>query len=142
MREVKGGPGIQVATSGGVVSISATRRTSNAGGEVKFWARIASSNSIASNRWSYSVVEVEPDTAGTFKDVSGGKSVTAYNTIEANNSATGTQGDGTDPANYPSGVTLQPIGVGAVVRVLQTSDCNGATLYLFEVANNPDGSCA
>lgn len=107
----------------------------------RFRARLTGSSSIGANRWSYSFVEVEPDLSGTFKDLPGGRTGTAYNTIEANNAASGTLGSGDDPANFPSGVELQPIGP-AVVWIDEDLDCNDQPIFLFQASNNPGGACA
>jgi hypothetical protein len=107
----------------------------------RFRARLTGSSSIGANRWSYSFVEVEPDLTGTFKDLAGGRTGTAYNTMEANNAASGTLGSGDDPANFPSGVELQPIGP-AVVWIDEDLDCNDEPIFLFQASNNPGGACA
>ena len=82
-------------------------------------------------------------TAGTWAVLTGGISGTAYNTIEASNTATGTQGCGIDVDNLPAGVSLQPVGVGAVVEITPTINCDtGDTEYVYQAMNNADGSCA
>ena len=115
------------------------RSTSN-----KFWAKITGASSIsgADNRWAYSFEEARYKKEGTWETKSGGKTGTAYNTIEANNTSTGVQGDGTNPDNYPSGVSLKPIGTGAIVEISEVVNCDdGSTEYVFQESNNPDGTC-
>jgi len=106
-----------------------------------FWARLTGASSIGDNRWAYPFEEVRYQKQGDWAVLTGGRTGTAYNTMEESNTDTGVQGDGTDVGNYPSGVELQPIGTG-VVEVRSVINCDtGATEYVFSAPNNPDGPC-
>lgn len=110
-----------------------------------FWGALSSPTAIpsTSNRWSYSFAEQEYQSAGTFAAKTGGKTGTCYNTMEANNAATGVQGSGDDVDNLDAGVAMQPMGVGAVVWISPVRNCDdGSTEYVFEDPNNPGGDCS
>lgn len=108
-----------------------------------FWGKLGGATSIADNRWAYPYTEQEYQTAGTWRDKPDNpRTGIAYNSLEANNSATGVQGNGVNASNLPSGVTIQPIGPGAVVWLRPVTDCNdGSTGYVFEAVNQVDGDC-
>ncbi|MBN2293548.1 MAG: hypothetical protein JXM70_14055 [Pirellulales bacterium] len=110
-----------------------------------FKAKITGSTSIGSNRWSYQWAEQTPNISGTWVTRDGGRTSTsidvAYNDFEANNTASGVQGCGVNVDNLNTGITLRPIGVGAVVTITLWTDCNGDIMPTFEHPNQPDGEC-
>jgi len=114
-----------------------------AGSSSTLWAKITGSSLISghANRWTYTVTEQALEKEGRWKDKADGYSGAAYNTIEANNTSSGVQGDGTDVDNLPAGVELQPIGNGAVVRAWRVINCEGAIEVMFAAPNNPGGGC-
>ena len=118
------------------------------GREALLMARITGSTSIGDNRWSYSwesVIGNEQATdPGTFKAAPSARTGTAYNGLEAGNTAAGVQGCGIDVDNLPTGWALQPIGDGAVVALRWVTDCSDprSGWWQFEAANNADGECA
>ncbi|MEM1213440.1 MAG: hypothetical protein AAGI68_14225 [Planctomycetota bacterium] len=105
--------------------------------------RIAGHTAIGTgtNRWAYDLVEVQPERAGRYKDVTDGLEVTAYNRIEAGNDGVGVEGDGTNRDDLPPFMEVLPIGIGAVVRGWPVINCDGDPEWHFEVPNNPGGSC-
>jgi hypothetical protein len=117
-------------------------RLGNGVGQPRIVARITGSTSIGTNRWRYSISEVEYLKDGIWSTVTDGISGTAYNTLEANNSSTGVQGCGINVEWLPAGVALKPIGFGAVVNVTPCTNCETlATEYAFQASNLPDGQC-
>ena len=117
-------------------------RIGGGGASAQMLIKITGSSTLADNRWSYSAVEVVPEKQGRYKDKANGWSGTAYNTIEANNAATGILGSGDNTADFPSGVELKPIGSGAVVPAWRVINCEGFEEIHFAVPNNAGGSCA
>jgi hypothetical protein len=104
--------------------------------------RITGSTSIGDNRWRYTFAEVEYLKKGLWSEVPDGITGTAYNTIEANNSASGVQGCGINVDWLPAGVSLKPIGTGAVVELRKRINCETLeTEYSFAASNLPDGQC-
>jgi len=140
----RGGPGVLIGNhgSGRVVSArdqSIFRRRKSQASIVTFKAEVTGSTSIAPNRWSYSFAEVKYDTLGTYSTLPGGRTGTAYNDMEAKNTATGVQGCGINVDNLPPNWTIQPIGPG-IVTMTEEIDCvTLATAYTFEASNNADG---
>lgn len=82
--------------------------------EVVFPARVHEYTLVGSNKWEYTLVEQEltADGYGGWQDKSGGRTVTAYNTIENPNDGTGIEGNG---AELEDGEVLMPAGLDAVV---------------------------
>lgn len=94
------------------------------------------------NRWAYPFQQVKYDSTGEWAVIAGGVTGTAYNTIEAGNTGSGVQGCGINVSNLPSGVTLQPLGAGAVVKIYRVVNCDTLAIeYTFEASNNADGAC-
>jgi len=116
-------------------------RIGGGGASAQLLIKLTGSSTLADNRWSYSAVEVVPEKQGRYKDKANGWSGTAYNTIEANNAATGILGSGDNTADFPSGVELQPIGSGAVVPAWRVINCEGVEEIHFAAPNNPGGTC-
>jgi len=105
-------------------------------------AKITSSTSIGDNRWSYAFEAVKYDKLGAWTTIVDGLTGAAYNSIESNNDDAGVQGNGVDLANLPTGVTLVPIGVGAIVELSAVTNCEtGAVEYVFQAVNQVDGAC-
>ena len=119
----------------------AVLRFGGVAGQSQFPAKITGSADLGPNRWAYSITEMSLNVDGTFSTLTSGRTGTAYNTLEANNIATGIQGSGDDVSEFPAGITLQPIGIGAVVFINTITNCESADEYLFAVANNAGGDC-
>lgn len=113
-----------------------------------FWAKITGHGGYPDlfNIWRYNWIEVQLNEAGMFTAVSGGRTSVSsgygYNTIEAFNSQYGVQGSGHTTSNLPAGITILPIGVGAVVWLREHANCNGDFEYLFTIGNVAGGSCS
>lgn len=113
-------------------------------GEGGVWAKITGHTEISTNRWSYNLLKQDLKLLGTFADDPAMTAYVGYNTIEANNDGSGIEGSGDDVSTLPAlgdDVELQPIGVGAVVRLRQYVDCDGLYQWLFTVPNNIGGTC-
>jgi len=104
-------------------------------------ARIASTSSLGSNRWSYTCEEVVHSTAGTWTVVSGGASVTARNRIEAANDGSGLEGNGVDRSNLPGGWSMKPISVGNIVELVGPYGAAESEWWEFGHPNSDDGAC-
>lgn len=94
-----------------------------------------------SNRWKYSYTQVVPEREGRYKVPDGAGTGDCYNMVEANNSATGVQGNGIDVDNLPAGYNLGPIGAGAVVVAYLVINCDGNPEIHFEGYNPVVGTC-
>ncbi|QDU33057.1 hypothetical protein KS4_10980 [Poriferisphaera corsica] len=116
-------------------------RLGSLGGKSVFVIRITGSSQLSANRWNYNAVEQVPEKLGRYKDKALGWTGTAYNTIEANNAATGIQGSGDDTGHFPEGVELKPIGSGAIVNAWRILNCEGNEEVHFAAPNNAGGSC-
>jgi hypothetical protein len=111
-----------------------------------FWARISAATATATaTQWTYTFVEIEKTSTGYggWADKTGGRTGTAYNTFEDNNSASGTQGDGVDIDNLAgTGFTLQPVPVRSdPVLVYWIYLADGTIEYWISVPNAIDGEC-
>ena len=108
------------------------------------WVRITGSAYLASNKWTYVGVEQELSN-GVFVDKSGGQTLTdILNAAEANNAATGVQGNSVDQdgVDYPAGFSLRPIRGNPVVQVWQVWDTGlGAYAWVCQYENADDGTC-
>lgn len=106
------------------------------------WGKLGGATSIGDNRWSYPFTQMKYQQAGTWAAVPNGLTGTAYNTIEANNSATGVQGCGINVDQLPAGVSIQPIGAGGIVKITPEINCETqAVEHVFQAVNNADGPC-
>jgi hypothetical protein len=106
------------------------------------WGKLGGATSIGDNRWSYPFTQMKYQQAGTWAAVPDGLTGTAYNTVEANNSATGVQGCGINVDLLPAGVSIQPIGAGGIVKITPEINCETqAVEHVFEAVNNADGPC-
>lgn len=88
------------------------------------------------NMWSYTYTEQKPGAPGLWVDKPGGQSGSnAYNSMEANNSASGIQGNGIDLSTLPAGSVLLPIRGNPVVWATPLVDCNGNPFLSFAAVN-------
>ena len=109
--------------------------------DYEFYARLTTATLYSLNRWQYAFVEVIPNSNGTFNDLPNGITGSAWNTTESQNSGSGIQGDGIDPANLPGGVNILAPGI-PVVKITATVDCAGAIIYFFQLNDLYGGSCS
>jgi hypothetical protein len=116
-------------------------RFGSPGGGAPMMIKLTGASQLLPNRWAYSAVEQVPEKQGRYKDKLNGWSGAAYNTVEANNAATGIQGSGDDISDFPEGVEMQPLGAGAVVPGYRIINCEGNEEVHFSAPNNPGGSC-
>jgi hypothetical protein len=117
--------------------------------ETDFEAKITGATSIADNRWEYAWTEQRRTSSG-HEDLPDGRtdaddgSAKAINGMEANNAATGIQGNGIDfddPDTPSSVVEIQPIATGAVVRMFVGVDTDGAATFTFYAPNGIKVTC-
>ena len=116
-----------------------------------FVAKIDSSTALSgeSNRWEYDFTEqiAQDFSSGSknynFTDKTGGVSDKAFNIMETNNTASSMKpGVDLSAADFPSGMSVQPIADDSLVFVRSYRDDQGKTLYLFQADNAIDGSCS
>jgi hypothetical protein len=104
-----------------------------------FWVRIASSSPVTDqpNHYVYTGQRQIPYTPGLWQDdPDNATPVTAiYNTMEANNSDSGVQGNGTDLADYPDGTTIPPLRGNPVLWCRPGVDCYGNPEYWVSAPN-------
>lgn len=105
----------------------------------QFWVKITGATLITANRWSYTWTEQQPGAAGLWVDKPSGRTSSSsglgYNSMEANNAATGIQGSGDDLATFPSGTVLFPIRGNPVVEGTLLKDCDGVAFFSFAAVN-------
>lgn len=101
-------------------------------------------------QWTYQGILQAPDTsvgnAGQFVDVvdSDDEPVQTdmiYNTCEANNTASGVQGNSINSATLPAGFSIQPIRGYPVLPARKVTMVNGDPAYLVTYPNAVDGVC-
>lgn len=112
-------------------------------GGAMIWVKITGATLIsgAANRWEYTWVEQVPGSAGAWSDKEGGltsadSEIPGYNSVEANNSASGVQGNGIDVDTLSAGFSIQPIRGNPVVK---GTFINGQ--LIFSQVNAVDGEC-
>lgn len=114
---------------------------------LEFWAGITGASLISGqhNRWECSWVEKIVNKVGSFQDKPAGRTSAStgwklYNSIEANNAETGTQGNSVNLDLLPDGTTIQSIRGAPVVRVRHEWNCdNESELYVcYENGLQPD----
>ena len=114
-----------------------------------FWAKITGSAALSGtdNRYKYAWTE-QARTATGWTTPTGSRSGTtsdgyALNSVEANNDATGAQGNSIDidGADFPAGFTLQAVRGDPVVRMWQETADDGSVAFSFEYTNSVDGTC-
>lgn len=98
-------------------------------------------------KWDYPLVEIDdtqwqPD--GSPVPLAGGRVVNGRNDVECQNPASGVgtmgSGNGISTEEFDGGIMEQPIPPLGVVKVRQTTDCNGLIVYRF-AAWNKKGDC-
>lgn len=111
------------------------------GGSALRFARVSSSVSAGTNKWTYTGVPVEQTVAGYggWTDVVGGASFDFRNLIEDGNTGTGVEGHGVDVggASYPADFDPQPIPDGTIVQVFLST----LGEYWAQYENADDGEC-
>lgn len=116
-----------------------------AGGPPQLWIKITGSSSIGDNRWSYAWAEQTYQQAGQWQDTPDGRTSgtdgPAFNTIEANNTGSGVQGNSVDVDDLPTGFDLSPVAGGPVVLAHSVVNCNGVSEILFSYENGVTGTC-
>lgn len=147
---------LTTVSSGGAAQVLWTEELDTSSGPATGWAivrfgspgdgapmmiKLTGASQLLPNRWAYSAVEQVPEKQGRYKDKLNGWSGTAYNTVEANNAATGIQGSGDDISDFPEGVEMQSLGAGAVLPAYRIINCEGDEEVHFSAPNNPGGSC-
>jgi len=105
--------------------------------ETVFPARIHEYTLVGTNKWEYTLIEQEliADGYGGWQDKSGGREVTAYNTVEDPNDGTGIEGNGAD---LEDGEVLMPAGLDAIVYCEERLFGSGETpskSYWFQYEN-------
>jgi len=114
----------------------------------EWWGEITDSDEFATNRWDYEVEE-RVRTATGWEAPDDPRVLTAYNSLEANNSGSGVQGNGIDLDGQiftdNSSLEIMPAPQGAIVRVYEEwyVDADGVeSAYVsFQFANPVDGTC-
>ena len=135
------GEGRATMTAGG------TRLVFEAVGEWVRWVKVTSSTLIsgADNRYAYDWIEQEPERQGLWRDLQGGLTsadegfASAYNSIEANNSASGVQGNSIDLDTLPGTYSILPVQGNPVVRLYRKMNCDGLMEYFFSYENATGG---
>jgi hypothetical protein len=108
----------------------------------QYWIEITGSEPIAgaNNRYTYGWEIRVPNRHGTFKapaepETSGTTGVPAYNTVEANNSGSGVQGNSADLDVLPVGVSIKPVSGHPVVKAYPIVNCDGDPEMVFSYEN-------
>jgi hypothetical protein len=108
-----------------------------------FFAKLTGNSRDGGNwRWTYQFQEVSKTTAGFggWTPLGGGRSGSAFNTLESLNGASGILGNGVNTANLGN-LTPQPAPTGFVVRMYPVL-VGSVPEYEFEYCNGIDGSCS
>lgn len=109
-----------------------------------FWAKVDSSSQDGTNkRWAYTFTEVEKTSAGYggWAVKSGGRTGTAYNSIEDQNGATGTWGNGVASTNLTGTITIKAAPNSTRIWLVPVALTTGAIEYWFSYENGVDGAC-
>jgi hypothetical protein len=103
----------------------------------------------ATNRWKYSWVQQKLSASGVWVEKNNGMSsgttgMFAYNSVEANNSAAGIQGNSIDIANVPAGFSIKPVQGNPIVQAYILYNCNvpREKEVTFAYENAVDGKCS
>lgn len=121
-------------------------------GVAEIWMQLTGATAIAgrANCWAYSWKQVQYVRNGLFQDVPagltdadthfGGK---AYNTIEANNAASGVQGNSIDLSLLPTGYAVKPVRGNAIVVARRVFTCDDTPVgqWIFSYENAVQGTC-
>lgn len=120
------------------------------------YIKITSATPIPSttNRWQYGWIEMEYTRDGKWQEVPGGLThVTAgessgsggaayaYNRLEANNAATGVQGNGYDLTYLAASMVFYPIRGSGIFKADAVVTCEGKLQYSIEAVNAIQGNC-
>jgi hypothetical protein len=142
---IRGGPGIHVTNSPTGITISAIQRPvvsipqQATATETGFHVRIASSEAVTDqpNHYVYTGYRQIPYTPGLWQDDPDNTDAVTpiYNTCEANNSASGKQGNGVDLGDYPDGTEIPPLQGNPVLWCRPGVDCYGDPEYWVSEAN-------
>jgi hypothetical protein len=151
------GPGLELRRSiGGSIIALDEQVYSPSGARGWFWGQIREARVEQVDEdgvpimWTYPFVQVERPRAGGYdvpwQEVEGGRSGTAYNTLEILNghAASEAYGNGVRKRTLKDvfpGFRLQPCPVGAIVVIYTVVCANGETEYWFSYANGLDGAC-
>jgi len=107
-------------------------------------AKLTGAIQVGPNRWKYSWVEVELEEDANWTVRQGGRTSTtddyAWNKAEVYNSASGTQGNGHNVNDLPTGIGLLPIGP-VVVDLIFHANCHDVAEPHFFAMNEIGGSC-
>jgi hypothetical protein len=110
-----------------------------------FYVRIASSEAVTDqpNHYVYTGYRQIPYTPGLWQDDPDNPDpiTPIYNSMEANNSDTGVQGNGTDLADYPDGTTIPPLRGNPVLWCTPGVDCYGDPEYWVSAPNAAPVTC-
>lgn len=106
---------------------------------------VSGATAISANRWALSWIEAQwsgvrwvPVLGGVTSDDWG----RAYNGIENNNSASGTQGSGVNVDNFPGTFALRPVQPGASLEIFGPEFApDGTPSWHFDAVNAEDGEC-
>lgn len=115
------------------------------------WANLSGETSISANRWEMGWTEVVRTATG-FGAPSGRTALSGtaaldpvINSVEANNAATGVQGNGVDidGTDYPAGFSQQPSSRGGktVLKIYRQRLGDGTRVWTTSQANADDGTC-
>lgn len=114
-------------------------------GAQSFWAFVASPSRDGDNwRWSYTFTEVKKNSTGYggWTALTGGRTGTAYNTIEDMNGESGLMGNGVNTDNLSdTEMTVQPCPANTPVRMYLVTASDGTPEYWFSYENAIDGTC-
>lgn len=112
-------------------------------------AKITGSTSAGTNKWTYNWTEVAladngsvaaPATSGRTQATTGYG--VARNLAEANNAASGVQGNGVDVADLSGTLAIRPIPTGRIVQMSGPFGTSGAPFCVFTAENGLQGACA
>ena len=107
--------------------------------------RITASSQVGSTKkWTYTGTKVEKTSAGYggWTDVTGPVTATLYNTLEDQNGASGTYGNGILQSNLTGSFAMKPIPTGTRVFAQQITLTTGDTeWWIVNYANGVDGAC-
>ena len=116
------------------------------------WANLTGETEISTNRWKMAWTEVVRTSTTGFGAPSGRTALSGtatgdpvINSVEANNAATGVQGNGVDVdgADYPAGFSQQPISRDGktVVKIYRQRLSDGTMVWTTTQPNADDGTC-
>jgi hypothetical protein len=144
---VRGGLGVKASGVGRTVTISADKPALT-DARLAIWAKITGYATISGqdNRWRYSWEQQSRTEDGWMTTRNGLSGTTtaawAINSIEANNSNAGVQGNSVDlAADVPATITIKPVQGNPVVRLYIEIFGDGVYRHTFEYINGIDVEC-